>query len=341
MSALPRPRVLLTRRVFDDQFAALGAWVEVVGNQADEAWTADSLPGRLAGCAGLLCTAGERVDAALLDAVPGLRVVSNLAAGLNNIDLDACAARGVLVTHTPDVATETTADLGFALLLAAARQLGEAGRWLRGGGWDRWAVEQFAAADVHGSTLGVLGMGRIGQALARRGALGFGMKVLYHNRSRLPEAVEAGLGARWVDRDTLLAESDHLVLVLPYSPAVHHLIGAAELARMKPGSTLVNIARGGLVDEDALAEALRQGRPAAAGLDVFEGEPRVRPALLAAPGLVMSPHLGSASRATRRAMVGLAIDNLVAALGLGPRAGRPPAPAPGFERPGPRPTPPG
>lgn len=328
MSLAARPRVLVTRRIFADQLAALGAWVEALPNEDDRVWSASELRERLAGCQGLLCTAGERVDAALLDAHPQLRVVSNIAVGLNNIDLAACAARRVLVTHTPDVLTETTADLGFALLLAAARQLSEAERYLRRGDWDRWALDQFAGADVHGSTLGVLGMGRIGQAVARRGALGFGMRVIYHNRSRLPEDVEAGLGARWVDFDALLAGSDHLVLVLPYSPAVHHRIGAAELARMKPGSTLVNIARGGLVDEDALAAALHQGRPAAAGLDVFEGEPVVRPSLLAAPKLVMSPHLGSASRATRRAMVQLAMDNLVAGLGLGPQAGRPPAAAP-------------
>jgi gluconate 2-dehydrogenase len=183
----------------------------------------------------------------------------------------------------------------------------------------------FIGPDVHGATLGILGMGRIGQAIARRGALGFGMKVIYHNRSRLPAGQEAPLGARWVDKATLLREADHLVLVLPYSAESHHAIGAAELAQMKPGATLTNVARGGIVDDAALAQALRDGRIAAAGLDVFEGEPSVHPALLELPSVVLTPHIASASLATRRAMAELAADNLIAALGCGPRAGRPPS----------------
>ena len=174
--------------------------------------------------------------------------------------------------------------------------------------------------------LGILGMGRIGQAIARRGAHGFGMRVLYHNRSRLPAGIESNCRAAYVDFDTLLRESDHLVLVLPYSPQTRHVIDAAALAKMKPTATLTNVARGGLVDEDALADALAGGRLAAAALDVFEGEPRVNPRLLALRNIVLSPHVGSASHATRRAMAALAVDNLVAALGHGPRAGDPPTP---------------
>jgi gluconate 2-dehydrogenase len=180
-------------------------------------------------------------------------------------------------------------------------------------------------ADIHGSTLGILGMGRIGQGIARRGAHGFGMRVLYHNRSRLPEATEAEVGAQYVDLDTLLAQVDHLVLVLPYNASSHHIIDADALAKMKPTATLVNIARGGIVDELALADALANGRLAAAGLDVFEGEPTVRPELLALHNIVLTPHIGSASQATRRAMVQLAVDNLTAALGHGPHAGHPPS----------------
>ena len=209
-------------------------------------------------------------------------------------------------------------------MMAAARRITESEHFLRSGAWTKWTVEAFAGSDVHGATLGVLGMGRIGQAIARRGALGFGMKVLYHNRSRLDAAVEAALGARWVDKETLLRESDHLVIVVPYSAASHHLVGAAELALMKPGATLTNIARGGIVDDTALAQALRERRIAAAGLDVFEGEPAVHPELLALPNVVLTPHIASASIPTRRAMANLAVDNLLAALGVGPLKGRPP-----------------
>ena len=182
---------------------------------------------------------------------------------------------------------------------------------------------------MHGSTLGILGMGRIGQGIARRGAHGFGMRVLYHNRTRLPVGIERNCRAAFVDFDTLLRESDHLVLVLPYSPATRHVIDSAALARMKPSATLTNIARGGLVDEDALADALAQGRLASAALDVFEGEPAINPRLLALRNVVLTPHVGSASLATRRAMATLAVDNLIAALGEGPRAGDPPTPVTG------------
>jgi gluconate 2-dehydrogenase len=212
------------------------------------------------------------------------------------------------------VLTETTADFGFALMMATARRMAESEHFLRRGEWTRWAYDMFTGSDVHGATLGILGMGRIGQAIARRGALGFGMKVTYHNRSRLSPEQEAPLGARYVDKATLLREADHLVLVLPYSASSHHAIGAAELAQMKPTATLTNVARGGIVDDAALAEALRQRRIAAAGLDVFEGEPQVHPALLTLPNVVLTPHIASATVATRRAMAELAADNLIAAL---------------------------
>jgi gluconate 2-dehydrogenase len=229
-----------------------------------------------------------------------------------------------LVSNAPDVLTETTADFGFALMMATARRITESERFLRAGQWTHWSYDLFAGADVHGATLGVLGMGRIGQAIARRGALGFGMPVLYHNRSRLDAAVEQQLGARWVGKDELLQRSDHLVIVVPYSAASHHLVGADALALMKPSATLTNIARGGVVDDAALAVALREHRIAAAGLDVFEGEPAVHPDLLALRNVVLTPHIASASVRTRRAMAELAAANLSAALGLGPDAGRPP-----------------
>jgi gluconate 2-dehydrogenase len=262
----------------------------------------------------------------VLDANPQLKVVANMAVGYNNFDVAVCTARGVLCTNTPDVLTETTADFGFALMMAAARRMTESEHFLRRGEWSKWSYQMFSGSDVHGATLGILGMGRIGQAIARRGAHGFGMRVIYHNRSRLSADVEAACKASYVAKDELLRECDHLVIVVPYSREAHHVIGAAELAAMKRSATLTNIARGGIVDDAALAKALAEGRIAAAGLDVFEGEPKVHPDLLALSNVVLTPHIASATVATRRAMADLAADNLIAALGLGPNAGRPPTP---------------
>ena len=306
--------ILVTRALPSATLARLQATFDVDANVGDVPLARDDLARRLRGKAGVLATGGDRIDASLLDACPELRVIANMAVGTNNIDVDAATARGVLVTNTPDVLTETTADFGFALMLAAARRITEAERYLRDGRWSRWSWDLLTGPDVHGTTLGILGMGRIGQAIARRGVHGFRMRLVYHNRRRLPDADEAALGARWVDKTTLLAEADHLVLVLPYTPAAHHAIGAAELALMKPTATLTNVARGGIVDDAALAQALAERRIAAAGLDVFEGEPTVHPALLALDNVVLTPHIASASVATRRAMAELAADNLVAAL---------------------------
>jgi gluconate 2-dehydrogenase len=319
--------ILITRATFPDIAQRLRAHFEVDDNPDDTIWSPDELKQRLHGKDGVMSHGSERIDAALLDACPTVRAVCNVGVGYNNVDVEACTARGVLVTNTPDVLTETTADLGFALMMATARRLGESERFVRAGLWNKGGIfDQFAGADVHGATLGILGMGRIGQAIARRGALGFGMPVIYHNRTRLDAATEARLGARYVDKATLMREADHLVLVLPYSAASHHAIGAAELRLMKPSATLTNIARGGIVDDAALAAALQAGTIAAAGLDVVEGEPRVHPALLGLPNLVLTPHIGSASIQTRRAMATLTVDNLIAALGAGPRAGQPPTP---------------
>jgi gluconate 2-dehydrogenase len=221
-------------------------------------------------------------------------------------------ATGVLATNAPDVLTETTADFGFALMMATARRVTESEHYLRAGKWSKWSYDMFAGSDIHGATLGILGMGRIGQGIAKRGALGFGMKVIYHNRSRLDAALEAECKASYVSKEELLKTADHLVLVLPYSPASHHAIGAAELALMKPTANLINIARGGIVDDVALAAALKGKRIAAAGLDVFEGEPKVHPDLLAVPNVVLTPHIASATIPTRLAMANLAADNLIA-----------------------------
>ncbi|MHA6882066.1 2-hydroxyacid dehydrogenase [Ralstonia pseudosolanacearum] len=322
-----RPSVLVTRATFPDIANRLRAHFDVTDNPSDTILSPSELIARLQGKQGVMSTGSERIDAALLDACPQLKAVCNVGVGYNNIDVAACTARGVVVSNTPDVLTQTTADFGFALMLATARRITESERFVRSGAWQKTGIhDQMLGSDIYGATLGILGMGRIGQAIARRAALGFEMQVIYHNRSPLEAETEARAHARYVDKDTLLRESDHLILVLPYSPEAHHTIGAAELARMKPTATLTNIARGGIVDDAALAQALRQGTIAAAGLDVFEGEPRLHPDLLALDTIVLTPHIGSASVNTRRAMASLTVDNLIAALGYGPQAGQPPTP---------------
>ncbi len=308
---MSRPTIAVARAVFPAVIERLQQHFEVRANQEDRLLQPAELAALLQGCDGLLCTGSERIDQALLDACPQLRICANMAVGYNNFDLDAMSAARVLGTNTPDVLTETTADFGFALLMAAARRVTESEHFLRAGQWTRWSYDMFAGQEVHGSTLGIIGMGRIGQGIARRGALGFGMQVIYHNRSRLDAETEASCKASYVDKAELLQRADHVVLVVPYSAQSHHTIGAAELARMKPTAVLVNIARGGIVDDVALAHALRSGQIAAAGLDVFEGEPQVHPALLELPNLVLTPHIASATVATRKAMADLAADNLI------------------------------
>jgi gluconate 2-dehydrogenase len=314
---MSKPGIVIARAVFPQVIDRLAQHFDVVTNQDDTLWSSAQLITHLQGRVGLFCTASERIDATLLQACPQLRICANMAVGYNNFDLDAMTAHGVLATNAPGVLTETTADFGFALLMATARRVCESEHYLRSGQWTRWRYDMFAGADIHGATLGIIGMGRIGQGIARRGAHGFGMRVLYHNRTRLDAATEAACGASYSSKDELLAMSDHVVLVLPYSAQSHHTIGAAELARMKPGATLVNIARGGIVDDAALAQALRQGHIAAAGLDVFEGEPQVHPGLLAVPNVVLTPHIASASVPTRLAMAQLTADNLIAYLTRG------------------------
>ncbi len=312
-----RITVFVARRVFGDIVDRLRERFDVRTHDGDAPLSQPELIAALQGCEGVFITGSEKIDAVLLDACPRLRAVCTMAVGYNNVDVPACTARGVLVTNAPGVLTETTADFGFALMMATARRLSESERFLREGRWKHWSVEMFAGGDVHGATLGILGMGRIGQAIARRGHGGFDMTVAYHNRSHLALDVEAALGATWMPLPDLLRSADHLVIVTPYTPDTHHLVGAAELAMMKPTATLTNIARGGVVDDAALAQALAAGTIAAAGLDVFEGEPAVHPALLALRNVVLTPHIASASVPTRRAMANLAVDNLLAALGGG------------------------
>nr|WP_315246315.1 D-glycerate dehydrogenase [uncultured Albidiferax sp.] len=308
---MSKPAILVARKIFPATIAHLEQHFAVESNQEDATWSKAELIDRLQGKVGAFTTGSERIDAELLAACPQLRICANMAVGYNNFDIAAMSAAGVLATNAPDVLTETTADFGFALLMATARRISESEHFLRAGLWKKWSYDMFAGAEIHGSTLGIIGMGRIGQGIAKRGAFGFGMNVVYHNRSQLDAATEADCKARFVSKEELLKTADHVVLVVPYSAASHHTIGAAELALMQPTATLVNIARGGIVDDAALAVALREGRIAAAGLDVFEGEPSVHPDLLTVPNVVLTPHIASATVSTRMAMAQLAADNLV------------------------------
>lgn len=311
---MTRPRVLVTRAVFPDVIDRLKQHFEVEMNQEDRIFSADELAQKLQDKDGVFTTPSERISAQTMVACPTLKAICNMAVGFNNIDLDAATAAGIMVTNTPEVLNETTADFAWALLLTTARRVTESEHWLRAGQWDKWRYDTFLGADVHGSTLGIIGMGRIGQAIARR-STGFNMRVIYHNRSRLSEDREASANhARYVSKEELLRTADHIILTLPYSAQTHHTIGAAELAIMKPTVTLVNIARGGIVDDAALITALRAGRIAAAGLDVFENEPAFDPAFLTLSNVVLTPHIASASEPTRRAMANCAADNLIAAL---------------------------
>ena len=309
---MSKPKILIARAVFPEVIARLEQYFDVEPNPTDETWSKAQLIERLQGKAGAFTTGSDRIDAEVLAACPQLKICANMAVGYNNFDLAAMTAVDVLATNAPDVLTETTADFGFALLMATARRITESEHYLRAGQWTKWSYDMFAGSDIHGATLGILGMGRIGQGIAKRGAHGFGMQVIYHNRSRLDAALEAECKASYVSKEDLLKTADHLVLVLPYSAASHHTIGAAELAQMKPTATLVNIARGGIVDDAALAAALRNKTIAAAGLDVFEGEPSVHPDLLTVPNVVLTPHIASATLPTRLAMASLAADNLIA-----------------------------
>ena len=309
-----KQRILVARAIFPEVVEALAQRFEVEHNAEDRPWAPEELGRRLAGKQGAMTTVMDKVDDAVLAQCPGLGVIANIAVGYNNIDVAAATKRGVRVTNTPGVLDDTTADLTWALLMAAARRIAEGDAYVRAGGWKvAFSMQAFLGMDVHHATLGIIGMGRIGQAVARR-AKGFDMRMLYHNRTRLPEADEQRLGVEYAGRDELLAQADFVVVLAPYSAATHHLIGAAEIAKMKPSAILINSARGGIVDDAALVEALKAGHIAGAGVDVFEGEPDVHPGYAALRNVVLTPHVGSASRATRLRMCNTAAANLTAVL---------------------------
>lgn len=307
-----KPKILVSRAIFPEVIERLGTDYDVDYHDRDSALPPDQLAARLADKDGAITLLSDRIDAAALAGAKRLKAVCNVAVGYNNFDLAAITQAGVMATNTPGVLNDTTADTAWALLLASARRIVGADKWVRAGQWTGWKFhDDWFGNDVHHATLGILGMGRIGQAVACR-ASGFDMRVIYHNRNRLGPDQEAG--ARWVGMAELLNQSDFLVLMLPYSPAVHHIIGAAEIAQMKPTAHLINVARGGIVDDGALIEALQQRRIAGAGMDVFENEPALDPRFCALDNVVLTPHIGSSTRATRLAMASLAADNLVAAL---------------------------
>lgn len=262
---------------------------------------------------GLFCLLTETIDREVIENAPRLKVIANMAVGYNNIDIQTATEKGIVVTNTPGVLTETTADLTFTLLMATARRVVEASDYLRNGEWKTWSPMQLTGQDIHGATLGIIGMGRIGQALVKR-AKGFEMNVVYYNRSRKP-AVEKEMGIQYLELEELLQQSDYISILIPYSPEVHHLIGKKELALMKNSAILINTARGGIVDESALFNALKYGEIWAAGLDVFEEEPiRLDSPLLTLPNVVTLPHIGSASEKTRLTMADLAAENVIRVL---------------------------
>ncbi|HEX6381626.1 MAG TPA: D-glycerate dehydrogenase [Acidimicrobiia bacterium] len=316
-----RPPVLVTRRLADEVMRFLDEHCTVTLNDEDRPMPRERLLAEVKGKRGLLPMLTDRIDDELLDAAgPDLAVVANFAVGYDNLDVAACTARGVLVTNTPDVLTDATADIAWSLILAASRRLGEGERLIRTGGPWAWAPDFMLGREVSGKTLGVVGMGRIGQAVAAR-AHGFRMRVLYHSRTRKTEA-EAMLEAEHRDLPSLLAESDIVSVHVSLSDETHHLFGAEEFRAMKPTAVFVNTTRGPVVDEEALAAALEQGDIFAAGLDVYEKEPAVHPGLLSLENVVLVPHLGSATVETRTAMGMLAAENLVSAL----EGKRPPSP---------------
>jgi gluconate 2-dehydrogenase len=308
-----KPKILVTREVFDETLDYLAQHCEIESNQQDLPLTAAALAQRIADKDGVMCSLTDRIDRAVLESSTRLKIVANIAVGYNNIDVPVCTARGVMATNTPGVLDDSTADLAWALMLATARRLTEVESYIRGGQWTGWRLKQWLGVDVHHATLGIIGMGRIGQVIAKR-ASGFDMRVLYHNRKPIAKEIEQRLNATYSGMDELLAQSDFVILQVPYSPQTHHLIGAAELKSMKSTAILINSTRGGVVDDIALIAALKGGTIRGAGLDVFENEPKLDPGFLELRNVVLAPHIGSSTEATRRAMAMTAAKNLVAAL---------------------------
>ena len=307
----PRPSVLVTRALPQDIEARMTDLFDARLNAADVPMTAGQIAAAAAGTDAVVPTVTDRFDAALIADLPEtVRLLANFGVGVNHIDLDAAAARGIVVTNTPDVLTDDTADIALSLMLAVPRRLVEGDRLVRSGAWQGWSPTFMVGRRLTGRRLGIVGMGRIGQAVARR-ALGFGMRVQYHNRRRLPVEVEQSLQATWrEDLDRMLAETDVLSINCPYTSETRHLLDERRLELLPPDAIVVNTARGEIIDEAALARCLADGRLAGAGLDVYEREPAVEPAFLALDTVVLAPHLGSATRESRTAMGEKVISNI-------------------------------
>lgn len=308
-----RPKVFLTRELPPGPMARLREKTELTVNLDDRVLSRDELLRAVRGKDGLLCLLTDTVDAEVLDAAPELRIVSNYAVGFNNVDVEAATERGIIVTNTPDVLTDTTADMAFALLLAASRRVIDGHDLVRSGKWQGWGPLQLLGGEVTGAVLGLLGLGRIGRAMVPR-AKGFGMKVVYWNRTRLSMEEEAELGVEYASFGEVLERSRFVSVHVASNPETRHLVDARALRLLGSKGYLINTARGEVVDEQALVDALRDGVIAGAGLDVYEHEPRLTAGLAECPNVVLAPHLGSATHATRSAMGDLAVDNLLAVL---------------------------
>lgn len=308
-----KSKVLVTKRLYPEAIDYLRDRVELEYAESDEVLSAAELLAKLAGKQGVVSQLTDKFSAEVMDSLPGLKIISNVAVGYDNIDVAAATERGIKVTNTPDVLTDTTADFAFALLMATARRVVESDRYLRAGRWDQWQIDLLVGQDIHHATLGIFGIGRIGRAVAQRGR-GFDMRVLYHDAFRLEEEQEKLLGVEYADAGTLLREGDFISLHVPLLPETRKLIGAVQFKAMKKTAILINTSRGPVVDESALADALIAGEIAGAGLDVFESEPNVEPRLLKLENAVLTPHVASASVATRKRMCTLAAENVVAGL---------------------------
>jgi lactate dehydrogenase-like 2-hydroxyacid dehydrogenase len=311
-----KPSVLVTKRIYPEAVEFLRKSFEVDYVDSDDGLTADQLRERARGKSAIVSQLTDRLDAAALESLDGVLVIANVAVGFDNIDVPAATRKGILVTNTPDVLTETTADFAFALLISAARRIAEGHAFVHSGQWRRWTIDLLVGHDVHHRTLGIFGMGRIGQAMARRGR-GFSMRILYNDAQRASEALEKEIGLEFVSKEELLRQADFVSLHVPLMPSTRKLIGSPELALMKPTAILVNTARGPVVDEAALADALEKKQIAYAGLDVFEAEPKVHPKFLTLQNVVLAPHIASASVDTRRRMSMMAAENAAAALAGG------------------------
>jgi lactate dehydrogenase-like 2-hydroxyacid dehydrogenase len=318
-----KEKILITRPMFADVVEYLKEYFEVTLNEGPK-YTHAGLKEALGGMSGVMIAGGEKVDAELLRGVEGLRAICVSAAGFNNLDVDAITRAGIIATNSPGPADDTVADFAWGSMIAVARRLTEAEHWVADSHWKGSAGSRFFGTDVFRKTLGIMGMGRIGRAIALR-AIGFHMKTLYHNRRQLEPVLEEESHATYVSKKQLLSESDFIVLALPYSGSTHHIIGAEELALVKPTSFLINIARGGLIDEEALTQALKKKQIAGAALDVFEKEPMIYEGLLGLSNVLLTPHIAGATAYAQHGLAMMAAENLVAALGYGPGANMPPA----------------